>query len=70
MNDGEVSNLIVKYHLFESTLNSFFNFMGVIFFQLFVKCRVIMLSVTFFLVIFGIKYDYSFSYISWFYNNV
>ena len=44
--------------------------MGVIFFDFFVKLRIIKLSVTFFFVIFGIKNDYSFSLISWFYNDV
>ena len=44
--------------------------MGVIFFDFFVKLRIIKLSVAFFFVIFGIKNDYSFSFISWFYNDV
>ena len=44
--------------------------MGVISFDFFVKLRIIKLSVAFFFVIFGIKNDYSFSFISWFYHNV
>ena len=44
--------------------------MGVIFFYFFVKLRIIKLSVAFFSVIFGIKKDYNFSFISWFYHDV
>ena len=76
VNDGEevavglLINFIINYHLFKSTSDSFFSFVGVIFFYFFVKLRIIKLSVAFFFVIFSIKNDYSFSFIGWFYNDV
>ena len=75
VNNGEVAaglliNFIVNYCLFKSMSDSFFKFMGVIFFDLFVKFRIIKLSVAFFFVIFCTENDYSFSFISWFYDAI
>ena len=76
VNDGDVRavglliKFIINYHLFKSTSDSFFNFVGVIFFDFFVKLRIIKLLGAFFFVIFGIKNDYSFSFISWLYNDI
>ena len=63
-------NFISNYHLLKSTSDSFFNFVGVIFFDFLVKFRIIKLSVVFLFVIFCIKNNYSFSFISLFHHDV